>query len=41
MRLAFEIALIIICYVAGYFIGWKQCFEYLMEEIKKRIGEIK
>lgn len=34
-RLAIEIGVIIIVYVLGYWMGYRACFDYLMEELKK------
>lgn len=41
-RLAIEIGVIIIVYVLGYWMGYKACFDYLKEEVQKKLkGDIK
>lgn len=37
-RLALEIGVIIVVYLMGYRFGFKACFDYLKEEIKKEKG---
>ncbi len=38
-RLAIEIGVIIVVFLAGYRIGFKACYDYLMEELKGKRGE--
>lgn len=34
-RIAIEIGVIIVVYILGYWMGYRACFDYLMEELKK------
>ena len=34
-RIALEIAIVIFVYVLGYWMGFRACYDYLMDELKK------
>ena len=38
-RLAIEIGVIIVVFIMGYWMGFKACFDFLDEEVHKKIEE--
>lgn len=35
LRVAFDISVIVVVYLAGYRMGYKACFEFLQDELRK------
>lgn len=38
-RIILEIALVIVAFMIGYWAGFRACFDYLQEELKKHIKD--
>ena len=39
MELALEIGVIIVVFLIGYWLGFRACFDYLVEELQRKMEE--